>query len=109
MPKYRSLREALHAVDPHLNIVSGHSRKKKSSRKNAVNEQDWEAVAGEPCPKCGAPEIRFIKGICRACYAKQKEKQIKIEANLNPLVYECKDKRLASRVQKYLAKLDRKS
>lgn len=98
------LRRRLHAVDPDLHIVSiPHKRKEPKT----VNNQDWELVQGTLCPKCGKPDVRFIKGICRDCYHVKKEKLVKQEASLNPLIHECKDKRLASRIQRYLAKLDR--
>lgn len=29
-------------------------------------EQDWEE--GEPCPQCGERALRFLEGVCRACY-----------------------------------------
>lgn len=72
-----------------------------------MDSLDWDASVGKPCPKCGELDVRFIKGVCRQCYTKHKQKIVKIEASLNP-VTQCKDKRLASRVQRYLAKLDRK-
>ena len=108
MPKFRNIREALHAVDPNLNIVYGrHRRKKKGNPATKMDSLDWDAATGKPCPKCGQPDVRFIKGLCRQCYVTQKQKIVKQEASLRP-VLECKDKKLASRVQKYLAKLDRK-
>jgi hypothetical protein len=101
----RELRRRLHSVDPDLKIVSiPHKRKERK----ILNTQDWELAEGDPCPKCGRPEVRFIHGVCRDCYHTQKEKLAKKEASLNPLIHECKDKKLASRVQRYLAKLDRK-
>jgi hypothetical protein len=99
------LRRRLKAVDPNLKIVSFRHKRKKAK---TVNKDDWDKVQGDPCPKCGQPEVRFINGICRNCYLLRKEKLAKQEANLNPLIYNCKDKRLASRVQRYLAKLDRR-
>ncbi len=108
--KYKTLKQALHAVDPHLTVVSGGRHHRKDSMPRVtMNNLDWEASTGAPCPKCGCPEVRFVKGVCRECHTRQRQKLAKTEASLNPLVYECKDKKLASRVQKYLAKLDRKA
>ena len=72
-----------------------------------MNTEDWIASEGNPCPKCGQPDVRFIKGMCRQCYHAKVEKITKAEASLNPLLH-VKDKKLASRVARYLAKLDRK-
>jgi hypothetical protein len=100
------LRRRLRAVDPDLRIVSRHGRKKKGK---GVNQRDWELAAGQPCPKCGREDVRFIRGVCRDCHHAQKEKLVKQEASLTPLINNCKDKKLASRVQRYLAKLDRRA
>lgn len=108
MPKYRNTREALWAADPNLKIITPrHRHKNKKRTATAVDSSEWDAAEGKPCPKCGIPDVRFINGVCRNCYGKQRQKIVKEEASLRPVLH-CKDKKLASRVQKYLAKLDRK-
>jgi hypothetical protein len=101
------LANRLHKVDPDLKIVSPHHKHSKHGHNKTVNLQDWEASEGNRCPKCGQTDVRFINGVCRNCYSLGKEKITKKEASLNQLIYECKDKRLASRIQKYLSKKDR--
>jgi len=105
----RELRRRLKSVDPDLRIVSfrpPHKIKKQVSTET-MNEEDWELAAGDPCPKCGRLDVRFIKGMCRECYHAAKTKLAKQEASLNPIIRECKDKRLASRIQRYMVRKDR--
>lgn len=101
----RELRRRLQAVDPALKIISRPHPRKESKK---VNIQEWEAAAGPPCPKCGQTDVRFLNGVCRECYRSGKEKKVKQEARLTPLIHG-KDRRLASRIQRYLAKRDRKA
>lgn len=92
------LADRLHRVDPDLNIISPH-RHHKRKEKRELNLQDWEKAEGKVCPKCGQTDVRFIKGVCRNCYKREKENLAKVEASFRPLIYG-KDRKLASRIQK---------
>ena len=53
-----------------------------ATREAAWRRIDWDMAAGDPCPRCSKPSLRFRDGVCLPCaadrarWADQKEKQL---------------------------------
>ena len=53
-----------------------------AARDSIWQKTDWDLAAGDPCPRCNKPSLRFRDGVCLPCaadrvaQADQKEKQL---------------------------------
>mgnify|MGYP001566258209 FL=1 len=54
-----------------------------------MRDGDWDRVAGDPCPRCGQLDIRFINGLCRECALQEERKTVRkmeLKARLKSLL-----------------------
>jgi len=71
MTDRKNLRQILNAVDPALTVLTRGRRRRKTT------QRDWEAAAGDTCPRCGQPALRFRPedGVCISCARGLNEKE----------------------------------
>lgn len=64
----KKLSQVLQAIDPNLNIVSSHKKKRRTSR------ADWEKLAGVNCPYCGEEILKTCGPFkqCNKCFNREK-------------------------------------
>ena len=56
-----------------------------AAREAIWQRTDWEKAAGDPCPRCGKPSLRFKDGVCFPCFAHQKEGAYQLSGRLSNL------------------------
>ena len=68
--------EIFAAVDPHLKVIDGGTRRRKKKELS-----DWEKLDGAKCPKCGKDALRFRPedGVCMVCAGEANEKELRDE------------------------------
>ena len=68
--------EIFAAVDPHLKVIDGGTRRRKKKELS-----DWEKLDGAKCPKCGRDALRFRPedGVCMVCAGEANEKELRDE------------------------------
>jgi len=81
MVKRKRASEIFGAVDPHLKVIDGGSRRRNSKRPSAKAEADWNKLGGSKCPRCGIDALRFRPedGVCVFCGQALNEKELRDE------------------------------
>ena len=67
--KKKKLSQVLHVVDPNLNIISPHKKKRRTTK------ADWDKLGGVTCPTCGRELLKTNGPLrqCRECQVKMKD------------------------------------
>ena len=97
--KRKKASEIFAAVDPHLKVIDGHSRRRR--RKLSVEAiSDWQKLGGAKCPRCGQDALRFRPrdGVCISCAQELDEKETRDE---------CKKRRFLRFMKAHNARIER--
>ncbi len=76
--QHKSLRQALHSVDPNLTIIPGGTR----HRNHRPPKKEWEACTGIICKSCGKEVYRSRDGLCMRCWETANEFEIRDKAGV---------------------------
>ena len=73
--------EIFAAVDPHLKVIDGGSRRRRARRLSPKGQADWDNLGGAKCPRCGQDAVRFRPedGVCIFCAGVLNEKELRDE------------------------------
>jgi len=70
MMKRKKASEIFGAVDPHLKVIDGGTRRRH--RTTPLTQMDWDRARGVICQECGRETLQIINGLCPKC-SKAKE------------------------------------
>lgn len=92
--------EIFAAVDPHLTVIDGGSRRRRARPLSPKGQADWDNLDGAKCSRCGKDALRFRPedGVCIFCAGVLNEKELSDER---------KRVRLLKFVKAHNAKIDR--
>lgn len=80
MVKKKRASEIFGAVDPHLRVIDGGTRRRHQSK--PLTKRDWDRAKGITCQKCGRETLQSINGLCPQCSrTKEAERVEKQEKN----------------------------
>ena len=80
--KRKRASEIFGPVDPHLKVIDGGSRRRRTRRLSPEAQADWDNLDGAKCPRCGKDAVRFRPedGVCIFCAGVLNEKELRDES-----------------------------
>lgn len=79
MVKKKRASEIFGAVDPHLTVIDGGTRRRHRSK--PLTRNDWERARGVTCQVCGRETLQSINGLCPQCANAKEAERLEQQEN----------------------------